>query len=612
MDLHAAAARHATTVVLQADPVRGRTLRAARDIAAGEVLFTEDAALFAVAAAAGGAGSVPGLAVFGKCWAAPAGRDECAARAAVMQLHPEQRPFDGGGLGPGAWEQQQSDSDDGAGDYADGDAPPPLATVRQLWAARLRISPTARPGAASRSARRLLAALWREYNSDGPAARPQPRGAAAGGPNAADRAAAAWATRLTDGLASEDDADLHAWLALRLVAPLNQVGCECGVPPGDARALLAGLRARVTDAELADAGLDPAALFAPLHPGGAAGASDGDGASAKSASSSSPPPEPPPPTVPVGLTGLFVLVSMLSHDCRPSCYFRSQWSAQGACPQVTIAALRPIAAGEELTISYVGDGPESTHVRRAKLRPYGFTCACARCAAPGDDTVVFACCDACGGCGRVLGPAAAAAAGGDGGNGIDGAASSAAPATCADCGAPAPGVPRLLTLRSALHARLAAGEFDDGDEAANAAALQEAVSAAQLHPTDAVRVTAQQARWRELRQARQYGTARAAAEEVAAALAAVPWGSFRRRFYALCDAGDAAGLAGDPPAAGAHFAAAVAAVVPYATDTATPHLAGVLPLLAAAAADPPSTPAAARTLRRARLRLEDELEDGNY
>eukprot|EP00931_Biecheleriopsis_adriatica_P075968 TRINITY_DN49732_c0_g1_i1.p1 TRINITY_DN49732_c0_g1~~TRINITY_DN49732_c0_g1_i1.p1 ORF type:complete len:512 (+),score=78.78 TRINITY_DN49732_c0_g1_i1:39-1538(+) len=78
--------------------------------------------------------------------------------------------------------------------------------------------------------------------------------------------------------------------------------------------------------------------------------------------------------------GIFVLGSKFSHSCSPnSCWTFSRTG------QLQYKALRPIAAGELLTFSYVGNGMNlitSTFERRRRLAALCFVCQCSRCTGP--------------------------------------------------------------------------------------------------------------------------------------------------------------------------------------------------------------------------------------
>jgi hypothetical protein len=76
--------------------------------------------------------------------------------------------------------------------------------------------------------------------------------------------------------------------------------------------------------------------------------------------------------------GLFPLVARLNHSCRPNA--QHAWDA--ARGRETVHAVRDVAAGEELTLSY-HNGGQASGERQAALRQFfGFACACAACARP--------------------------------------------------------------------------------------------------------------------------------------------------------------------------------------------------------------------------------------
>jgi hypothetical protein len=146
---------------------------------------------------------------------------------------------------------------------------------------------------------------------------------------------------------------------------------------------------------------------------------------------------------------LFPGIAMVNHDCNPNAR-TFQEGGGGSLPRRVLEARRDIAAGEEVTISYL----PTTWVKPARAARlaavWGFACACGRCATAHDDSLA-ARCGACGGAGRVF----------------DGAR------LCADCGATAgvdaqpptapsvaealcaPGRPRELVARLAAHPVLA-------------------------------------------------------------------------------------------------------------------------------------------------------------
>ncbi|CAJ1338158.1 unnamed protein product [Effrenium voratum] len=79
-------------------------------------------------------------------------------------------------------------------------------------------------------------------------------------------------------------------------------------------------------------------------------------------------------------TGIFVLGSKFSHSCEPN----ASWSFDQR-GRLQYGAIRPIAAGEVLTFSYVGNGMNlitSTLVRRQRLATLCFICRCERCKGP--------------------------------------------------------------------------------------------------------------------------------------------------------------------------------------------------------------------------------------
>ena len=573
------AALHAS-VALVDTPDKGRTLIATRDCAAGEVLLVEDATLFApsdVLVAARG-GGLPALLLYGRAWAAPArwrGQRE-AAHDAVAQLHPERAP-------PGGW-----------GRDLPATLAAPVASAREAWVALHSLPHASPPGAASRAAAATLDAMWRDYNAWGAAVAPSsPR----------------WRHRLSARLACAPDEELLRAMVLHAVSPLNAIGCECRVPTGDARALVEALHARVGDAVegLAAAGVPPLPLPDEAGEDACAG------------------------TVQLPLTGLFLLTSMLSHSCAPSAFFRSYWNAEQQAPQVRVAAARALRAGQEVTISYLGDGPEDVRRRAPVLSGYGFSCACERCAearAGADDAIVWAC-PACG-IGAVRGHAQCGGGGGEGagGGGGDSGRGCVCALRCRDCGA---GVAHG-ELRSALGARLGCAaawllraamerrEDAGAPLAADLELLSEAGAPGEaaddeplLHESDAVRIVVAT---RELAAALSRGRYEAAAT-IAAALARATrgsrWASHRRVFFALVDAGEAAALAGAGADAAHLFADALAGIRVFEeTDGRTPLMHALQAHVRAAVEGPLMTREGARKWRRERLRIEEASVDDNY
>ena len=74
-------------------------------------------------------------------------------------------------------------------------------------------------------------------------------------------------------------------------------------------------------------------------------------------------------------TAVYSLPSLLNHDCEPNVH--AAWTHGDA--RMTLSTRRPVAAGEELRITYI-DSSEHVTKRRQDLRfAYGFNCKCAAC-----------------------------------------------------------------------------------------------------------------------------------------------------------------------------------------------------------------------------------------
>jgi len=84
---------------------------------------------------------------------------------------------------------------------------------------------------------------------------------------------------------------------------------------------------------------------------------------------------------------IYFEVTRLAHSCAANCTYDIHENV------ISCRSLRNIAAGEELTISYMRERDiKPTHIRRQKyLEMKDFTCHCPRCDAPGDDTRQFDC-----------------------------------------------------------------------------------------------------------------------------------------------------------------------------------------------------------------------------
>jgi hypothetical protein len=120
----------------------------------------------------------------------------------------------------------------------------------------------------------------------------------------------------------------------------------------------------------------------------------------------------------VSQSALFSLASKAAHCCAPNAAFSTK--VGGA---IRYFALRPIAQGEQVTISYLADVHRLSRLERRTrlLDTKNFWCTCSRCAGP-DDCAALRCC-ACGGV------AAHSSAGASEANPLDGW-------SCCDCCAP--------------------------------------------------------------------------------------------------------------------------------------------------------------------------------
>jgi hypothetical protein len=89
---------------------------------------------------------------------------------------------------------------------------------------------------------------------------------------------------------------------------------------------------------------------------------------------------------------LYRFACLMPHSCEPNCHFEI---LEGTNTR-TIRVVLPVKKGDELTNAYIEDKSASaTHIRRTTyLVSHEFTCHCARCMAPGDDTRRFNCFDA--------------------------------------------------------------------------------------------------------------------------------------------------------------------------------------------------------------------------
>lgn len=75
---------------------------------------------------------------------------------------------------------------------------------------------------------------------------------------------------------------------------------------------------------------------------------------------------------------LFLLLSRCNHSCNPN----AVWSWDVSTLSLTVTALRPIALGEEITISYIPLDGDHTVRQQALKDVYGFDCTCDECTLP--------------------------------------------------------------------------------------------------------------------------------------------------------------------------------------------------------------------------------------
>lgn len=76
--------------------------------------------------------------------------------------------------------------------------------------------------------------------------------------------------------------------------------------------------------------------------------------------------------------GLFPMLSMLNHSCRPNCAF----VCGGDGGVMATAAVEDIREGEELTVAYIDLYTQRAARRAATLQTKGFECRCRRCEEP--------------------------------------------------------------------------------------------------------------------------------------------------------------------------------------------------------------------------------------
>jgi len=130
--------------------------------------------------------------------------------------------------------------------------------------------------------------------------------------------------------------------------------------------------------------------------------------------------------LPGGGTAVYGMACRANHSCQPNAALRV-----AADSSIQVIALRDVAPGEDVLVSYLGEGDllkPTEHRRRLTSRTWGFSCDCVRCRRP-DDTRGFL----CPGCGSGHVHALPAAEGED--NGEEGPASYGEWSRCTACGA---------------------------------------------------------------------------------------------------------------------------------------------------------------------------------
>ncbi|KAF3765715.1 SET domain-containing protein [Cryphonectria parasitica EP155] len=70
--------------------------------------------------------------------------------------------------------------------------------------------------------------------------------------------------------------------------------------------------------------------------------------------------------------GLFLTFSRINHSCEPN----AAWDTGRKAGVMEVRARRQIQAGEEITISYIGQLDRPVAERRSRLRRWGFDCQC--------------------------------------------------------------------------------------------------------------------------------------------------------------------------------------------------------------------------------------------
>eukprot|EP00933_Yihiella_yeosuensis_P051644 TRINITY_DN49621_c0_g1_i1.p1 TRINITY_DN49621_c0_g1~~TRINITY_DN49621_c0_g1_i1.p1 ORF type:complete len:515 (-),score=138.58 TRINITY_DN49621_c0_g1_i1:219-1763(-) len=92
--------------------------------------------------------------------------------------------------------------------------------------------------------------------------------------------------------------------------------------------------------------------------------------------------------LPSGGGAVYALSCRANHSCRPNAALRV-----GHENRMQLTAIRDIAPGEDVLVSYIGEGNllRPTAWRQKQLHTWGFTCDCVRCTSPEDSTRGFVC-----------------------------------------------------------------------------------------------------------------------------------------------------------------------------------------------------------------------------
>jgi hypothetical protein len=94
--------------------------------------------------------------------------------------------------------------------------------------------------------------------------------------------------------------------------------------------------------------------------------------------------------------GLWLAASMVNHSCLPNCVIHIPTSRTSRSPpQLHLRCIRPVALGEELTISYHDEEFVPTDDRQALLASRGFACRCPLCLGAVPDRARAAVCSKC-------------------------------------------------------------------------------------------------------------------------------------------------------------------------------------------------------------------------